>query len=193
MRTPVRVVGLTGGIGAGKSEALAAFAGAGAATLSSDGVVHDLYLRDDVRSAVADRFGPDVLAPDGSVDRSAVGARVFADPAERRWLEELLLPLLFEEFEAWRDAELAAGARLLVHEAPTLFEAGVEDRYDAIVLVTAPGMCARRDAPALPSGWRTSCPSRRRPRAATSCTENDGDLDELRAWVSSWSATLEAT
>src|SRR4051812_19810286 len=144
-RGPVRggaphapVVGLTGGIGAGKSEALGAFARHGASTLSSDEVVHRLYERADVRDAVAARFGRAAVRPDGTVDRAAVGRVVFADAGERRWLEGLLLPLLGEEFAAWRDRERAAGATLLVHEAPTLFEAGIEDRYDAIVTVTAP-------------------------------------------------------
>lgn len=193
MRTPVRVVGLTGGIGAGKSEALAAFAGAGAATLSSDGVVHDLYLRDDVRSAVAGRFGPDVLAPDGSVDRSAVGARVFADPDQRTWLEELLLPLLFEKFEAWRNAELAAGTRLLVHEAPTLFEAGAEDRYDAIVLVTAPRDVREARRPGAAARMAHQLPEEEKAARSDFVFRNDGDLDELRAWVASLVRSLEAT
>jgi len=75
------VVGLTGGIGSGKSEALAAFARHGAATLSSDDIVRDLYTRADVRGAVAAHFGAQVLAPDGTVDRAVIAARVFADAA----------------------------------------------------------------------------------------------------------------
>src|SRR6185436_13633690 len=129
------VVGLTGGIGSGKSEALAAFARHGAATMSSDQVVRELY----VRAAVAERFGPAVLDAAGRVDRAQIAARVFSDPAEREWLEGLLLPLIEERFQAWREQQMAAGSPLLVHEAPTLFEAGREDRYDLIVTVTAPG------------------------------------------------------
>src|SRR5436190_19033122 len=92
------VVGLTGGIGSGKSEALAAFARHGAVTLSSDEMVRELYQRGDVRRAVAEHFGPDALDPSGAVDRAAIARRVFADEAERRWLEGLLLPLLAERF-----------------------------------------------------------------------------------------------
>ena len=70
-------VGLTGGIGAGKSEALAALERLGAATISSDQVVHDLYQDPEVIGLVVERWGPDV-APDGRVDRSAVARHAFA-------------------------------------------------------------------------------------------------------------------
>lgn len=170
------VVGLTGGIGSGKSEALAAFHRRGAATLSSDDVVRDLYRRPEVAAAVAERFGDGVVAPSGEVDRSAIARLVFADEAERRWLESMLLPLIFEEFTCWRDAQIAAGVPLLVHEAPTLFEAGVEERYDAIVTITAPAEVREARRPARPRGWRRSCPRRRRRVAATTCTRTSATL-----------------
>jgi dephospho-CoA kinase len=179
----VRVVGLTGGIGAGKSEALLAFARHGAATLSSDAVVHELYARADVRDAVAGRYGPEVVRADGSVDRGAVAARVFADPAERRWLEGLLLPLLSERFAAWRDGELAAGRRLLVHEAPTLFEAGVEDRYDAIVTVTAPADVREARRPGAAERMAHQLPEAEKAARSDFVYANDGDLDALDRWV----------
>ena len=97
------VVGLTGGIGSGKSEALESFARHGAATLSSDQMVRELYERADVRRAVAEHFGPGALDASGSVDRAAIAERVFSDEAERRWLEALLLPLLADRFAEWRD------------------------------------------------------------------------------------------
>src|SRR3954465_11875259 len=87
-RTAPPFVGLTGGIGAGKSEALAALGRLGAATLSTDAGVHELYADPAVRHAVTARWGADV-APDGRVDRAAVARRAFADAAERAWLEEL--------------------------------------------------------------------------------------------------------
>ena len=175
------VVGLTGGIGSGKSEALAAFARHGAATMSSDQVVRELYLRDDVRAAVAERFGPAVLDAAGGVDRAQIAARVFSEPGEREWLEGLLLPLIEERFQVWREQQLAAGSPLLVHEAPTLFEAGREDRYDLIVTVTAPARAARAaparrgradGAPASRAGEGGPHPTRctRTPAASTSST-----------------------
>ena len=103
-------VGLTGGIGAGKSEALAALARLGAATLSTDAVVHELYADPEVRDAVVARWGPDV-APGGAVDRAAVARHAFAAPAERAWLEELLWPRVGARVAAWRAAEAAARAR----------------------------------------------------------------------------------
>src|SRR5918997_5842889 len=87
----VPFVGLTGGLGAGKSTALSALARLGAATLSTDAVVHELYESDAVRDAVVGRWG-DEVAPGGRVDRSAVARRAFATPEDRQWLEELLWP-----------------------------------------------------------------------------------------------------
>src|SRR3954451_20748945 len=85
----VPFVGLTGGIAAGKSEALKAFERLGAATLSTDAVVHELLTTGDVRDMLIERFG-DAVAPDGEVDRGAVAEVVFGDDEQREWLEGLL-------------------------------------------------------------------------------------------------------
>src|SRR5213592_4068430 len=100
-------VALTGGIGAGKSVALEAFARHGAATRSSDDIVHEL-LRDDpeVRRALAERFGPEVIGEAGA-DRAAIARIVFHDRAELDWLEQLLHPRVIQEQYRWRQ-ELAA-------------------------------------------------------------------------------------
>jgi dephospho-CoA kinase len=190
VRRPVRVVGLTGGIGAGKSEALRAFARHGAATLSSDAVVHELYERPDVRTAVAGRYGPAVVRADGTIDRAAVAARVFGDAAERRWLEGLLLPLIFERFAAWRDAELADGRGLLVHEAPTLFEAGVEDRYDAVVTITAPAAVRAARRPGAAERMAHQLPEAEKAARSDFVYRNDGGLDALDRWVARLVAEL---
>ena len=180
--TPV-VVGLTGGIGSGKSEALAAFRRRGAATLSSDDVVRVLYERPQVVEAVAEHFGSSVLSPSGEVDRSAIARLVFADEAERRWLESLLLPLIFEEFTCWRDAQIAAGVPLLVHEAPTLFEAGVEGRYDAIVTITAPVEVREARRPGSAARMAAQLPEEEKARRSDYVYENTGDLEQLDAFV----------
>ncbi|MGN6378426.1 MAG: dephospho-CoA kinase [Gaiellales bacterium] len=192
MRRPVRVVGLTGGIGAGKSEALRAFAEHGASTLSSDAVVHELYRDPGVREAVLDRYGAEVMDVDGEIDRSAIAARVFADAAERRWLEQLLLPLISERFFEWRDRELAAGSRLLVHEAPTLFEAGVEDRYDAIVAITAPDALREQRRPGAAERMRHQLPEQEKAERSDFVFTNDGDLAALDRWVAELVEKLEA-
>jgi dephospho-CoA kinase len=188
---PARVVGLTGGIGAGKSEALAAFGRHGAVTLSSDEVVRLLYDRDDVRQAVAARFGSDVVRADGSIDRARIAERVFADPAERHWLESLLLPLLAEEFQAWRDRALESGARLLVHEAPTLFEAGIEDRYDTIVLVTAPRGLREQRRPGAAARMASQLPEAEKAARSDVVYENTGTLEDLDRFVAGLVRRLE--
>jgi dephospho-CoA kinase len=130
-------VGLTGGIGSGKSEALAACERLGAAVLSSDAVVHELLSSEEVAAVLAERWGERVLG-DGAVDRDAVAEVVFADPSELDWLEGVLFPRVGERMAAWR-AEVEASGRFetAVVEVPLLFEAGVEGLFDATVAVVA--------------------------------------------------------
>src|SRR5881398_3633028 len=99
---PAPFVGLTGGIGAGKSEALEALERLGAATLSTDAVTHELLAGDDVRDLLVERLGPEV-APGGRVDRSAVAARVFGDDEQTKWLEGLLWPRVGERVARFRE------------------------------------------------------------------------------------------
>jgi dephospho-CoA kinase len=134
----VPFVGLTGGIGSGKSTALAALGRLGAATLSTDAVVHELYGSSTVRDAVVERFGADV-APGGVVDRSALARVVFSDPEQRGWLEALLWPLVGERMRIWR-AELEQAPRpprAAVVEVPLLFESGMNHGFDATIAVIA--------------------------------------------------------
>jgi dephospho-CoA kinase len=131
-------VGLTGGLGAGKSEALAAFERLGASILSTDSVVHELYADPEVVGAVVGRWGDDV-APDGVVDRAAIARQAFAGSVERAWLEGLLWPRVGARMMAWRDEESAREPppRALVVEVPLLFEAGMEGAFDTTVAVVA--------------------------------------------------------
>jgi len=110
----------------------------GAATLSTDAVVHELYASEAVRDAVVARWGPDV-APGGTVDRAAVARHAFSAPEERAWLEGLLWPLVGERVAAWRAAESARQPPppALVVETPLLFEAGLDGLYDATLVVVA--------------------------------------------------------
>jgi dephospho-CoA kinase len=130
-----RFVGLTGGIGAGKSEALAAFARLGAATLSTDEVTHELLADPEVRDALIERWGEDV-ATDGEVDRGRVAEIVFADPGELAWLESQLHPRVGAHVLGWR-SRLEPGTEVAVVEVPLLFEAAMEDAFDATVAVVA--------------------------------------------------------
>jgi dephospho-CoA kinase len=187
---PPLVVGLTGGIGSGKSEALSAFRRHGAVTLSSDEVVRELYQRPDVRRAVREHFGPAAIGADGDVDRAHIAQRVFSDADERRRLEALLLPLIAERFAEWRDAEIAAGARLLVHEAPTLFEAGTEGRYDTIVTVTAPQELRAARRPGSAARMAHQLPEREKIARSQHVYENSGSLDDLDRWIADLVAQL---
>ena len=131
-------IGLTGGIGAGKSTALDALERLGARCLSTDREVHELYASPDVREAVVERFGPSVLA-DGRIDRAALARLAFAADADRSWLEGLLWPRVGERIVAWRDAlsELSPAPRAAVVEVPLLFESGLDRGYDATIAVIA--------------------------------------------------------
>jgi dephospho-CoA kinase len=133
-------VAITGGIGAGKSEALKAFARHGAATVSSDEIVHHLLLRDDVKSAIVQRMGNGVLAPSGEIDRGALGTVVFNDRDALTWLEELLHPLVSAEYLQWREAlaGLPDAPKVCVTEVPLLYETGGDARFDKVVVITAP-------------------------------------------------------
>ena len=135
----VPFVGLTGGMGAGKSTALAALKRLGAVVLSTDAVVHELYAHDArLRAAVLERWGPEV-APGGVVDRAAIARRVFADTDERHWLEGLLWPLVGERVVAWLTQARAQRPPppAAVVEVPLLFEAGMEGAYNATIAVVA--------------------------------------------------------
>jgi dephospho-CoA kinase len=134
----VPFVGLTGGLGAGKSTALAALGRLGAEVISSDAVVHELYEGAQLRDAVVMRFGPQV-APGGVVDRAAVAERAFATVEDRAWLEGLVWPLVGARVAAWLAQARARhpAPPAAVVEVPLLFEAGLGDLYDATIAVVA--------------------------------------------------------
>jgi dephospho-CoA kinase len=145
----VPFVGLTGGMGAGKSTALAILECLGAAVLSTDAVVHELYTQDErLRAAVVERWGQEV-APGQVIDRAAIARRAFAQESERRWLESLLWPLVGERVAAWLNCARARRPPppAAVVEVPLLFEAGMEGAYDATIAVVAEeGLRAQRAA-----------------------------------------------
>lgn len=135
---------VTGGIGSGKSTALAFLRELGAATLSSDALVHEALREDGVKAAIGARHGG--VLTDGRVDRSALARVVFGDERERLWLEGLLHPEVRRRIEQWAVQQSAAPQPpdLLAVEVPLLFEAGMADLFDAVVLVTAPMELRRR-------------------------------------------------
>jgi dephospho-CoA kinase len=130
-----RFVGLTGGIGAGKSEALTAFERHGAAVLSTDKVAHDILDDEQVRDALIDRWG-DQVASDGRVDRDKVGEIVFGDRDELAWLESVTHPRVGAHVAEWRQS-LESNVEVAVVEVPLLFEAAMEGAFDTTVAVIA--------------------------------------------------------
>jgi len=185
---PPVAVAITGGIGAGKSEALAAFRRHGAATVSSDEIVHHLLLRDDVKQAVVGRMGHGVVAPDGNVDRGALAVVVFNDRDALTWLEQLLHPLVSAEYLKWRDdlAQLRDPPRVCVTEVPLLFESGGESRFDKVVVVTAPAKLRRaRSEVATDERETRLLPDEEKVARADYAYVNTGSLEELDAFVTS--------
>jgi len=183
-------VGLTGGLGAGKSTALAALERLGAATLSTDAVVHELYASDEVRDAVVERWGSE-MAPDGVVDRSAIATKAFASPDERQWLEELLWPRVGRRVAEWREEVAARAEKPLaaVVETPLLFEAGLDGLYDATVAVVAPeeiraARAAERGHEAVDERAARQLPQDEKARRATYAVENSGSVEDLEAKLS---------
>lgn len=128
------IVGLTGGMGCGKSTAAAQFAVRGFQPLDADQVVRDELLPSpEVASAIRARLGPAMLAADGSVRRDRLAEKVFNDPAELAWLEELLHPRLLAR---WRELFAASRGTAFIVEVPLLFEKRLENWFDFTVCVT---------------------------------------------------------
>lgn len=141
-------VGLTGGLGAGKSTALGLLGELGAATISADAIVHELYQGDHVRDLVVQRWGTGVLGADGAVDRSAIAQQVFVDKDERQWLEGMIWPLVGQRLVEFRHQPGHEGRRprAAVVETPLLFEAGMAPLYDSTIAVIAPETVRRERA-----------------------------------------------
>ena len=185
MQRPVTVA-LTGGIAAGKSEALAAFARHGAATASSDEFVHTLLAEDDgVRAAIRERWGEDAVG-----DRKRIGEIVFQEPAELEWLERLLHPRTRELAGAW----LATVEHpLAVIEIPLLFETGGEAGFDNVVVITAPrDLRIERRGPFADREARLISEEEKLRRADFSYV-NDGSLADLDAFVARVVETLSSS
>jgi dephospho-CoA kinase len=178
-------------MGAGKSTALGMLEELGAAVLSTDAVVHELYRTEQLRKAVVDRWGDDV-APAAVVDRSAVAARAFADESERKWLESLLWPMVATTVSQWlvevRSQEPAPKAAVV--ETPLLFEAGMQGIYDHTIAVIAsePLRSARastRGHALTDERSSRQLPQDEKARRADFTVRNDGDLGELREQLQS--------
>jgi len=133
------VIGIAGGIGSGKSFIAKLFGELGALVISSDDQVTDAYRDPEVRRTLRSWWGDDVIRPDGEINRRLIGAKAFANPAERKRLEELLHPRV----HAARERAMAAAANdprvvAFVWDTPLLFETALHEQTDAVVFVDAP-------------------------------------------------------
>lgn len=197
----MRIVGLTGNIAAGKSAVAARLAALGAPIIDAD-----LLAREAVApgtpalAAIAHRWGAGVLRPDGALDRGALRRIVFADPAERAALDAIVHPAVARLRNAAVETARRRGEPIVVCDIPLLFEAGLEDTVETIVLIDAPEAMRRsrliRDrglAPAeadamIAAQW----PADRKRARAHHVIENDGTLEDLDARVEALWETLEA-
>jgi dephospho-CoA kinase len=198
----VPLVGLTGGMGAGKSTALGLLAELGAEVLSTDAVVHELYGDPRVRDAVVQRWGEEV-APDSAVDRTKVARHAFSSDADRAWLEQLLWPLVGEHMGQWIEqvrvcaaaadasAGLAAGdserrrIRAAVVEVPLLFESGMQQAFDATIAVVAEEQLRRERAQGRGHELADERVARQlsqeeKAQLATFVVRNDGSVQDMR-------------
>ena len=196
MRPAVPFVGLTGGMGAGKSTALAALERLGAAVISSDAVVHELYAGELLRDAVVGRWGAEV-APNGVIDRAAVAGRAFASAEDRAWLEGIVWPLVGARVAGWLEEVRARTEppRAAVVEVPLLFEAGLDGLYDATIAVVAEEparqlrAAGRGHALADERGER-QLSQEEKARRATFVVRNDGSEHDLERELSAVLAKL---
>jgi dephospho-CoA kinase len=186
-------IGLTGGIAAGKSEALAAFGRLGAATVSSDAVVHELLEGEPLLSRLVERWGEEV-APGGEVDRGRIGEIAFADPGELKWLEAQIHPLVGERIGGWLGS-LPEGTEVAVVEVPLLFESGMEGVFDTTVAVVAAEELRRERAAARGHALVGEREARQLAQAekaarAAHVVENDGSVEQLERRLSDLVARL---
>lgn len=184
----LRLIGLTGGIGAGKSEALAAFARLGAETFSTDAAVHELLSTEEMRDLLVQRWGEQMLDQEGGLDRAAIASVVFADPGELEWLESELHPRVGERIQAWRES-LSTDAGLAVVEVPLLFESGMDRFFDATVAIVADEETRRRRAEArghagLEGRTGRQLTQEEKAQRATHAVVNDGTVEDLERKLS---------
>ena len=189
------ILGITGGMGCGKSAAASIFERNGFQRVDSDALVRDRVLtQSGVIATLRTRFGDSLIAPDGTVDRAALAQRVFADDAERLWLEDLTHPLLFA---LWRETLAAARQASWVFEVPLLFEKSLENWFDFTLCVgCAPAQqLARLEQRGLPHALAEQRISKQLPLArkielADFVLWNDGTVQFLQDQVNELIRTL---
>jgi dephospho-CoA kinase len=186
-------IGLTGGIAAGKSEALKAFARLGAATLSSDAVVHELLEGEPLRGRLEERWGPEVVV-EGKVNRAKIGEVVFADPEQLTWLESQIHPLVQQRTAKWL-MSLPTDTEVAVVEVPLMFEVGSDKAFDTTVSIVTSDEVRRERAAARGHALVDEREARQLTQAekaerADHVIENDGSVEDLERALSGLLARL---
>jgi dephospho-CoA kinase len=187
------LIGITGGIGAGKSAVATAFRSLDCVVSDSDAHARHVFAEPDVQQAMRDRWGGRACAggdPRAPIDRASVGHIVFAEPSERVWLESLIHPRIHARREA-EFAQAPAGTPALVIDAPLLLEAGLADQCSEIWFIDAPEE-VRKARVHVSRGWSgdewasreaAQWPLDRKRAAAHHVLRNDGDPASLRMQV----------
>lgn len=182
-------VGLTGNIASGKSSVADVWRGLGARVVDADELARRAVEPGSSGLAeVVTRWGPAVLTPSGELDRAALRERVFRDPSARTELESIIHPVVAELRDQEFARALAAGEQVVVADIPLLFEVGLEDAFDLVVLVDAPEAVRRerivRDRGLAPAEAErmiaAQMPSERKRVRADLVIDNSGTLAELR-------------
>jgi dephospho-CoA kinase len=194
-------IALTGGIATGKSYVLDRFRGLGVPTLDADVLVHGIEAPGtEATAAIAARFGADVLATDGSVDRAKLGSIVFRDPDARRDLEAIVHPAVHRAIAAGvRAFELTGSSPFAVVDVPLLYETGGEDRFDRVIVVVCPpelqivrlaarGLSEEASRQRLAAQW----PTDKKAARADFVVRTDGTFEETNRQVDEIYAFLTA-
>lgn len=188
---PIRVIGLIGGIGSGKSRVAAEFVKHGARVISGDQAGHEALRQPDLRDRVVQRWGPGVLDDKGEINRRRLGAMVFADPAELRALEAMVFPWIERRLRQEIDAAAREGVPLIVLDAAVMLEAGWDKVCDRIVYVHTPRQDRLRRL-AEQRGWTATevaaresaqLPLTDKAGRADHAIDNSGSLDDLARQV----------
>lgn len=193
MRRNTPIIGLCGGIGAGKTTVAEEFARQGCCVVHSDRLNHEVLRRADVQATLRNWWGADVVTDDGAPDRRRIAEIVFADPAEKRRLEDLVYPLIGEMREAKiRAVEQDPAVKAVILDSPLLFESNLDRRCDSIVFVDASRATRLRrvqqtrgwDEAQLDQRERWQMPTESKRKRADFAVNNDGPPDRLGPQVS---------
>jgi dephospho-CoA kinase len=195
----MRLIGLTGGIATGKSSVDRMLAARGATVIDADALAREAVLPGEpTLERVVQRFGADILLPDGTLDRQKLGAIVFADPKARYDLERITHPRIIELSQQRIAAGLASDAPLVSVDIPLLYEGERESTFPGVLVVYAPREVQIRrlkernglDETAAQQRLDAQLPIDEKRRRATWVIDNSGDLDATERQVDAWWAAV---